>query len=89
MEAALDVNRSGASVEVMIQGLLGGYKTLARDGGVRSRTTTQAYEALEERTVARSFEKIRASSTHPDGRDALATPRAAIRIAVPVAATCS
>jgi hypothetical protein len=75
MEAALDVSRSGASVEVMIQGLLGGYKTLARDVGVPSRTPTQAYEAVEERTIARSFTTIRASS-HPDGRDAPATPRA-------------
>jgi hypothetical protein len=33
MEAALDVSQSGASVEVVIQGLLGGFKTLARNGG--------------------------------------------------------
>jgi hypothetical protein len=52
MEAALNVSRSGASVEVVIRRLLGGFTTLARSAGVPSGMTTQACEVLAERRAA-------------------------------------
>jgi hypothetical protein len=51
MEAALDVSRSGASVEVVIRDLLGGFETLARSDDVPSRIATLAFEALGVRTI--------------------------------------
>jgi hypothetical protein len=61
MEAALDVSRSGASVEVVIRGLLGGFTTLARSGDVPTAMTTQACEALERR-ITHPFPAIMPSS---------------------------
>ena len=62
MEAALDVSRSGASVEVVIRGMLGGFTTLARSGGAPTAMTSQACEALEERRIAHPFPAIMPSS---------------------------
>jgi hypothetical protein len=62
MEAALDVSRSGASVAVVIRGLLGRFTTLAGSGDVPSRMAIQACEALDERRVAHAFPAIMPSS---------------------------